>query len=82
MPGSQGIGEGGVGCPLEAISRSNCRRGQSPSGMGFRERAICAPEDLHRIDYLRRLRYDDALVLEKTKVKVDIPTDYLLRTVE
>ena len=82
MPGSQGIGEGGMGRPLEAIAHGICRRGQPPSGMGFRERAVCAPEVLHRIDYLRRLRYDDALVLEKTKVKVDIPSDYLLRTVE
>lgn len=71
-----------MGRPLEAIAHGICRRGQPPSGMSLRKRAVCTPEGLHRIDYLRRLRYDDALVLEKTKVKVDIPSDNLLRTVE
>lgn len=82
MPGSHGIGESGMGRPLEAVPRGICRRGQPPSGMGFRERAVCAPEVLHRIDYLRRLRDDDALVLDKTKIERHIPTDDLLRTVE
>lgn len=50
--------------------------------MGLRERAVHAPELLHRIDNFRRLRNDDALMLEEYKVEADIPSDYLFRAVE
>ena len=45
--------------------------------MGLRERAVHAPEFLHRIDNFHSLRNDDALMLEESKVESDIPSDNL-----
>ena len=50
--------------------------------MGIRERAVHAPEFLHRIYNFRSLRNDDALVLEESNVESDIPSDNLFRAVE
>ena len=82
MPSCQGVSEGGVGRPLECVSNGIGRRDQSPSGIGLRERAVHTTEVLHGIDYLCRLRDDDALFLEKAEVEIDIPSDNLIRTVE
>ena len=81
-PCSQGIGERIVRSALEAVPHGICRRGEPPSGMGFRERAVHAPEFLHRIDNFRSLRNDDALMLEEYKVESDIPSDNLFRAIE
>ncbi len=70
-----------MGRPLEVVSNGICRRDQPPSGIGLRERAVHTTEVLHSIDYLCRLRDDDALFLEKAESKLTFhPTTLSVRS--